>query len=113
MNESQSAAQRLHNFVSNDADLTDAEIVEHLKADGVDVRQFLTRLGKASGRATKQPSASERLSALANRAKSRVKQLLAADSADTHIPVDALVYGRNGKSRTRNKKKSSPTNRKK
>lgn len=113
MNESQRAAQRLHNFISDDVDLTDAEIVEHLNADGVDVRQFLTRLGKASGRATKQPSTSERLRALASRAKSRVKQLLVADSADTHIPIDALAYGRKGKSGDRNKKNSSTTKRKK
>ena len=107
----QSAAQKLHNFVLDDADLTDAEIVESLKADGVDVRQLLARLGKASGRAAKQPTTSERLRALANRAGSRVKQLLGEGCTEAQTPGGALAYGRKGKSAERNKKNSSSSKR--
>jgi len=55
----QTAAHRLHKFVSDDADLSDAEIKECLKAEGVDVGRFLMRLGKVSGRVAKVPTATE------------------------------------------------------
>ena len=107
----QSAAQKLHSFVSEDADLTDAEIVESLKAEGVEVKQFLARLGKVSGRASKQPTTSERLRALANRAGSRVKRLLGEGSTEAQLPGPAVAYGRKGKSDDQNKNNSSSSKR--
>jgi hypothetical protein len=104
----QSAAHRLHRFVSDDADLTDAEIKECLKAEGVDVGRFLLRLGKASGRAAKVPTAAERLRELANRAGTRVKKLLGEGSTVAQIPTPSVAYGRKGKNSGRSKK-SAPS----
>ena len=107
----QSAAHRLHNFVSDDADLTDAEIKECLKADGVDVGNFLSRLGKISGRSAKVPTASERLREMAGRASKRVKKLLGEGSTVAQIPTPSVAYGRKGKGSDRNKKSPPPTKR--
>ena len=107
-NKYQSAAQRLHKFLSDDADLSDAEIKECLKTEGVDVRRFLIRLGKASGRAERQPTAAERLRSLASRAGSRVKALLGEDSTVAQMPGPSVAYGRKGKGAER-EKKSSPS----
>jgi hypothetical protein len=54
----------LHKFVSGDEDLTDAEIREELKSEGVNVEAFLSQLGKQvemKGKppSTKQPTAAE------------------------------------------------------
>ena len=110
-NKYQSAAQRLHKFVSDDADVSDAEIKECLKTEGVDVRRFLMRLGKASGRLEKQPTATERLRALASRAGSRVKKLLGEDSTIAQMPGASVAYGRKGKGTGRNKTSSPFTKR--
>lgn len=101
-NKYQTAAQKLHNFISEDADLTDAEVVECLKAEGVNVQHFLERLGKVSGRAVKQPTTTERLRALANRAGSRVKTLFAGEDNVASFP-HGMAYGRQGKSKERQK----------
>lgn len=99
----QSAAQQLHKFVSGDCDLTDAEIRESLKAEGVDTDSFLARLASEAGipaeqPKVKQPTASEKLRALANRAGSGVKKLLGeAAIGEFGAPVGA--FGRSGKAR--------------
>lgn len=100
----QTAAHRLHKFVSDDADLSDAEIKECLKAEGVDVGRFLMRLGKVSGRVAKVPTATERLREMANRAGTRVKKLLGEGSTVAQIPSPSVAYGRKGKSSDGNKK---------
>jgi len=106
-----SAAQKLHKFVSDDTDLSDADVRECLKGEGVNVQQFLARLGRVSGRAAKPPTTSERLRALASRAGSRVKRLLGDDSTAAQIPSAAVAYGRKGKPDGRGKKNSPPSKR--
>jgi hypothetical protein len=100
----QSAAHGLNKFVSEDADLTDTEIKECLKAEGVDVGRFLLRLGKVSGRVAKVPTAAERLREMANRAGTRVKKLLGEGSTVAQVPSRSVAYGRKGKSSDRSKK---------
>lgn len=110
-NNYRSAAHKLHKFVSEDADLTDAEVREGLKADGVDVRRFLMKLGKVSGHVTKEPTAAERLREMANRAGAKVKKLLGEGSTVAQLPSPSVAYGRKGKSSNSNKKNSSSTKR--
>jgi hypothetical protein len=101
----QNAAQQLHKFLSGDSDLSDAEIRNSLKSEGVDVDNFLARLAKdaaipAELPAVKQPSASEKLRALANRAGNGVKKLL----GDTTLPEfggASAVFGRSGKPKSK------------
>jgi hypothetical protein len=104
----QRAAQNLHDFVSDTSNLSDSEVRETLKAEGVDVAGFLARLGKESGLASAkqsaQPSASERLRALANRAGDGMKKLLGEAEGISSIPGTSAAYGRKGKSRANNKR---------
>ena len=104
----QSAAQKLHDFVSDDSSLSDTDVREILNADGVNVTGFLARLGEESGLAaaqkSKQPSASERLRALANRAGDGMKKLLGEAGGMSTIPNASVVYGRKGNSRANTKK---------
>lgn len=106
-----SAANKLHKFVSEDADLTDAEIREGLKAEGVDVRRFLMKLGKVSGRVAKEPTAAERLREMASRAGAGVKKLLGEGSAVAQLPSTSAAYGRKGKTSDSNKRNSSSSKR--
>ena len=111
----QSAAQQLHKFVSGDCDLTDAEIRESLKAEGVDTDSFLARLAREAGipaeqPKAKQPTASEKLRALANRAGTGMKKLL-GDSAVGEFGAPAGAFGRSGKPR-RKKASRHPKRRK-
>lgn len=102
----QSAAQKLHKFASDDAALTDAEVCEELKAHGVDVAGFLSRLETESALATsksaKSPSVSERLRTLASRAGNKMKSLLGEVGSVTALPGASVAYGRKGKSKANN-----------
>jgi hypothetical protein len=105
------AAQQLHKFLSGDSDLSDAEIRDSLKSEGVDVEGFLARLASDAGipseqPRTKQPTASEKLRALANRAGNGVKKLL-GDTATSDFGTPAAAFGRSGKSRNKKTKRSS------
>jgi hypothetical protein len=107
----QNAAQQLHKFLSGDSDLSDVEIRNSLKSEGVDVENFLARLAKdaaipAELPAVKQPSASERLRALANRAGSGVKKLL-GDSASQDFGGTAPAFGRSGKAKSKKTRQNS------
>src|SRR5437016_3295174 len=101
-----SAAQKLHNFVSEDTDLTDAEIQAALKAEGVDGAGFLTRLGSEVGHSAEQnqPTTRERLRALASRAGDGMKKLVGEGKAVTKIPGVSVAYGRKRKSKSSGKK---------
>lgn len=112
-NKYQSAAQKLHKFVTEDADLSDAEAMECLKADGVDVQRFLVRLGKASGRVAKQPTTTEKLRAIASRAGNGVKKLFGEEGTIAQIPGASVAYGRTGKKNGDRKKNSSSDKRSK
>lgn len=107
MKNKQNAAQKLHKFVAEDADLSDAEAMEYLKADGVNVQQFLTRLGKVSGRAAKQPTTTDKLRAIASRAGDRVKKLFSDEGTVAQIPSASTAYGRTGKKSGDRKRNSS------
>src|ERR1044071_3959937 len=103
------AAQQLHKFVSGDCDLTDADVRESLKSEGVDIESFLARLAREAGvpaeqPKAKQPTASEKLRALANRAGSGVKKLL-GEATVGEFGAPAGAFGRAGKGR---RKKSRP-----
>jgi hypothetical protein len=112
----QNAAQKLHKFVCDDSALTDAEVREELKTQGVDVTAFLARLETESGLAAAQParlpSASERLRALASRAGDKMKTLLGQAGSVSTLPGASVAYGRKGKSQANNKKVGSPKRRK-
>ncbi|MDB6026421.1 MAG: hypothetical protein JWM68_2644 [Verrucomicrobiales bacterium] len=103
----QKAVRQLHKFVSENADFSDAEAMESLKAEGVNVQEFLARLGKASGHAGKQQTTTEKLRAIANRAGSRVKKLFGEEGTVAQVPGASLAYGRTGKKGDQRKKNSS------
>ena len=104
----QNAAQRLHKFVADDADCTEAELRAELTAQGVNAEAFLARLGQESGikpstMTTKKPTASERLRALASRAGDKVKGLLGELNTGEGANMPAAAYGRSSR---RNKRSS-------
>ena len=101
----QNAAQQLHKFLSGDADLSDAEIRNSLKSEGVDIDNFLARLAKdaaipAELHAVQQPSAAEKLRVLANRAGSGMKKLL-GESISPEFGGASPVFGRSGKPKSK------------
>ena len=98
----QNAAQRLHKFVADDADCTEAELRAELSAQGVNVEDFLARLGQESGiksltATAKKPTASERLRAIASRAGDKVKGFLGELSAGDGANMPAAAYGRSSR----------------
>ena len=106
----QNAAQRLHKFVADDADCTEAELRAELTAQGVTVEAFLARLGqessiKPSTVTAKKPTASERLRALASRAGNKVKGILGELNAGDAANMPATAYGRS----SRNKQTRAPS----
>jgi hypothetical protein len=113
----QNAAQRLHEFVSDDSALTDAEVRAELQAQGVDVEGFLARLAIDSGitaaESSKQPSTSERLRALASRAGSKMKKLLGDAGNVSALPGASVAYGRKGKPASKNDKNNGSSKRRK
>jgi hypothetical protein len=111
------ATQQLHKFVSGDADLSDAEVRESLKAEGVNIENFLARLKSeaeipAEQPKVQQPTASEKLRALASRAGKGVKKLLGNDAIDD-VGAAVPAFGRSGKSRPSTKKANRNTKRRK
>jgi hypothetical protein len=108
------AVQGVHNFVSDTSDLSDAEIRENLISEGANVDSFLTRLGNeaqitSTQPISQQPSAAERLRALANRAGDGVKKLLGSASKIDEDATPSIAYGRTGKSRSSKSKKQNRT----
>lgn len=100
----QNAAQRLHKFVADDADCTEAELRTELTAQGVNAETFLARLAQESGiksstPTTKKPTASERLRALASRAGSKVKGILGELNTGDATDMPAAAYGRSGRNK--------------
>lgn len=105
----QSAAQRLHKFVAENADCTEPELRAELTAQGVNVEAYLARLGQESGIkpstvTTKKPTASERLRAIASRAGDKVKGFLGELNTGDGANMPAAAYGRSSR---RNKRSSS------
>ena len=101
----QNAAQQLHKFLSGDSDLSDAEIRNSLKSEGVNVDNFLARLATdaaipAEVPGVKHPSASEKLRALANRAGSGMKKLL-GESTSLDFGGAVPAFGRSGKPKSK------------
>src|SRR5437867_4503147 len=113
----QNAARKLHEFVSDDSSLTDTEVRAELQSQGVDVEGFLARLASDSGiksaETAKQPSASERLRALANRAGTQMKKLLRDAGNVSALPGASVAYGRKGKPASKNGKKNGSSKRRK
>ena len=95
----QNVAQRLHKFVAENADCTEAELRAELTAQGGNVEAYLARLGQESGIkpstvTTKKPTASERLRAIANRAGDKVKGFLGELNTGDATNMPAAAYGR-------------------
>ena len=111
------ATQQLHKFVSGDSDLSDLEIRESLKSEGVDIEALLARLSSEAGipaeqANAKQPTASEKLRALANRAGAGVRKLL-REATNGELGTPAAAFGRSAKPRSARKKSSRNTKRRK
>jgi hypothetical protein len=107
----QNAAQRLHKFVADDADCTEAELRAELTAQGVNVEAFFARLGQESGIKpptviAKKPTASERLRAIASRAGDKVKGLLGELNTADGPNMPASAYGRSSRSNKRSRASS-------
>jgi len=113
----QNAARKLHEFVSDDSALTDAEVRAELQSEGVDVEGFLARLASDSGIAPTesaiQPSATERLRALANRAGTKMKKLLGDAGNVSALPGASVAYGRKGKPASKSGKNNNSSKRRK
>ena len=107
----QNAAQRLHKFVADDADCTEAEFRAELTAQGVNAEAFLARLGQESGIrpstvVAKKPTASERLRAIASRAGNKVKGFLGELNAGDATDIPIAAYGRSSRRNKRSRSSS-------
>lgn len=107
----QNAAQRLHKFVADDADCTEAELRAEFSAQGVNVEAFLARLSQESGIkpsivTAKKPTASERLRAIASRAGEKVKGLLGELNTGDGANMPAAAYGRSSRRNKRSRASS-------
>ena len=107
----QSAAQRLHKFVAENADCSEAELRAELTAQGVNVEAYLARLGQESGIkpstvTTKKPTASERLRAIASRAGDKVKGFLGELNTGDGTNMPAAAYGRSSRRNKRSRASS-------
>jgi hypothetical protein len=114
----QNAAQRLHKFLADDADCTEAGLRTELLAQGVNVDAFLARLGQESGiksstATANKPTASERLRAIASRAGDKLKGLVGELNAADESNMPAAAYGRSSRrdkqSRVSSRSKSGKT----
>ena len=98
----QSAAQRLHEFATEGADCTEAELRVELEAQGVNVETFFARLGREAGiKPAKKPTASERLRAVASHAGDKMKGLLTGLNPSGTAEMPVAAYGRSGRSNKR------------
>jgi hypothetical protein len=107
----QKATLRLHEFLADAEDLNEEQLRTQLKAEGADVDDFLSRLKEITTSAEPKlttiptkPTASERLKALASRAKQGVRIL--ADQLSPSEETPEMAYGRSGQRKIAKKKPS-------
>jgi hypothetical protein len=97
----QKAAQRLHNFATDESQASEAELRSELESQGVNVDSFLKRLASEAGiegqSSAKHLTPGERLRKLASKANSKVASLLEGLNPGEQSGLAAPAFGRSGR----------------
>lgn len=104
-------ARRLHEFVADAGDVSEAELRAELEAEGVDVDRFLSRFAKVAGKTAasrnESPTLSQKVRALASRTRQEIQQFLGKGSGEAAVGLPAGAFARSARTGSRRAHKTS------